>query len=93
MPQVDAGLIDQMIGAFDPDRSALIVMPTFEGKRGNPVLWSRRFFPDLRAIEGDVGARHLIGRYGEAVVEVPVEGRAALVDVDTPDCLVRIRLF
>jgi molybdenum cofactor cytidylyltransferase len=91
MPQVDAGLIDRLIGAFDPDRSALIVMPTFEGKRGNPVLWSRRFFPDLMAIEGDVGARHLIGRYGEAVVEVPVEGKAALVDVDTPEALVGVR--
>jgi molybdenum cofactor cytidylyltransferase len=91
MPQVDASLIDRLIGAFDPDRSALIVMPTFEGKRGNPVLWSRRFFPDLMAIEGDVGARHLIGRYGEAVVEVPVEGRAALVDVDTPEALIGIK--
>jgi molybdenum cofactor cytidylyltransferase len=91
MPQVDASLIDRLIAAFDPDRSALIVMPTFEGKRGNPVLWSRRFFPDLMAIEGDVGARHLIGRYGEAVVEVPVEGRAALVDVDTPEALIGIK--
>ena len=63
MPQVDAGLIDRLIAAFDPERGALVVVPTFEGKRGNPVLWSRRFFPDLMAIEGDVGARHLIGRY------------------------------
>jgi len=87
MPQVDARLIDRLIGAFDPDRGALVVVPTFEGKRGNPVLWSRRFFPDLMAIEGDVGARHLIGRYGEAVAEVPVDGKAALVDVDTPEAL------
>jgi molybdenum cofactor cytidylyltransferase len=85
MPQVDAGLIDRLVAAFDPERGALVVMPTFEGKRGNPVLWSRRFFPDLVAIEGDVGARHLIGRYGEAVVEVPLAGKAALVDVDTPE--------
>ncbi len=67
------------------------MVPTFEGKRGNPVLWSRRFFPDLMAIEGDVGARHLIGRYGEAVVEVPVEGKAAFVDVDTPEALIGIK--
>ena len=91
MPQVDAGLIDRLIAAFDPDQGALVVMPTFEGKRGNPVLWSRRFFPDLMAIEGDVGARHLIGRYSEAVVEVPLEGKAALVDVDTPEALVGVR--
>jgi molybdenum cofactor cytidylyltransferase len=39
------------------------------------------------AVEGDVGARHLIGRYGEAVVEVPVSGAAALTDIDTPQAL------
>ena len=87
MPQVDAALIDRLIAAFDPEKGALVVMPTIDGKRGNPVLWSRRFFPDLMAIEGDVGARHLIGRYSEAVVEVPVSGKAALIDVDTPEAL------
>jgi molybdenum cofactor cytidylyltransferase len=87
MPQVDAALIDQLIAAFDPEKGALAVVPVFDGRRGNPVLWSRRFFPDLTAIEGDVGARHLIGRYNVAVVEVPVTGKAALVDVDTPEAL------
>jgi molybdenum cofactor cytidylyltransferase len=87
MPQVDAGLINRLIAAFDPEKGALAVVPTFEGKRGNPVLWARRFFPDLKAIDGDVGARNLIARYGEAVVEVPVIGKAALVDVDTPEAL------
>jgi molybdenum cofactor cytidylyltransferase len=87
MPRVDATLMNRLIAAFDPDRGALVVVPTFEGKRGNPVLWSRRFFPDLMAIEGDVGARHLIGRYSEAVAEVPVVGKATLVDVDTPEAL------
>jgi molybdenum cofactor cytidylyltransferase len=91
MPQIDAALIDRLIGAFDPDRGALVVVPTFEGKRGNPVLWSRRFFPDLMAVEGDVGARHLIKHFGEAVVEVPVAGKAALVDVDTPEALIGVR--
>ena len=86
MPQVDAALIDRLIAAFDPEKGALAVVPTIDGHRGNPVLWSRRFFPDLTAIEGDVGARHLIGRYGEAVAEIPV-GKAALVDVDTPEAL------
>jgi molybdenum cofactor cytidylyltransferase len=41
----------------------------------------------LARLDGDVGARHLIGSYPEAVVEVPVTGRAAFVDVDTPDAL------
>jgi molybdenum cofactor cytidylyltransferase len=87
MPQVDAALIDQLIAAFDPEKGALAVVPVFDGKRGNPVLWSRRFFPELTTIEGDVGARHLIGRYNEAVVEVPVAGKGALTDIDTPEAL------
>jgi molybdenum cofactor cytidylyltransferase len=91
MPQVDAAMIDRLIGALDPDKGALIAVPTIDGKRGNPVVWSRRFFPDLMAVEGDVGARHLIGRYSEAVVEVPLSGTAALTDVDTPEALEAVR--
>ncbi len=91
MPQVDAALIDSLIAAFDPEQGALVVVPTIAGKRGNPVLWSRRFFPDLVAVEGDVGARHLIGAYSEAVAEVPVTGQAALVDVDTPEALLAVK--
>jgi molybdenum cofactor cytidylyltransferase len=87
MPQVTSALIDRLIAAFDPERNALVVLPTFSGKRGNPVLWSRRFFPDLMALEGDVGARHLIGAYQEVVAEVPVEDAAVMVDIDTPDAL------
>ncbi|HEX9323664.1 MAG TPA: molybdopterin-binding/glycosyltransferase family 2 protein [Xanthobacteraceae bacterium] len=87
MPQVTSALIDRLIAAYDPEQNALVVLPTFAGKRGNPVLWSRRLFPDLMALEGDVGARHLIGAYQEVVTEVPVENAAAMVDIDTPDGL------
>jgi molybdenum cofactor cytidylyltransferase len=55
------------------------------------VVWSRRFFPDLMAVEGDVGARHLIDRYPEAVAEVPLSDKAALVDVDTPEALASLK--
>jgi molybdenum cofactor cytidylyltransferase len=91
MPQIDAALIDKLTGAIDPDKGALIVVPTIDGKRGNPVVWSRRFFPDLMMVEGDIGARHLIGRYAEAVAEVPVEGAAVLTDVDTPEALEAVK--
>src|SRR4051794_8837910 len=91
MPQVSAKLIDRLIAAFDPERGALVVIPTIAGKRGNPVLWSRRFFPDLAAVEGDVGARHLIGNYAEAVGEVPLDDAGALTDVDTPEALIALR--
>ena len=91
MPQVTASLIDRMLDAFDPARGALVVVPTTDGKRGNPVVWSRRFFPDLMMLEGDVGARHLIATYADAVAEVPVDDSAALTDVDTPDALLAVK--
>jgi molybdenum cofactor cytidylyltransferase len=91
MPQVRASLIDQLTAAFDPERGALVVVPSIEGKRGNPVVWSRRFFPELMALEGDIGARHLIARYPEAVVEVSVTDHAALIDVDTPEALIAVK--
>jgi molybdenum cofactor cytidylyltransferase len=91
MPQVDAALIDRLIAAFDPEKGALVAVPTIDGKRGNPVMWSRRFFGDLAKLDGDVGARHLIANYPEAVVEVPVTGRGALIDVDTPDALSAVK--
>jgi len=87
MPLIDAHLIDHLIEAFAPDRGNLIVVPTADGRRGNPVLWSRRFFNELMTLEGDIGARHLIARHGEAVAEVPVEGDGAFLDIDTPQAL------
>jgi molybdenum cofactor cytidylyltransferase len=91
MPQVKAPLIDQLAAAFDPEKGALVVVPTVDGKRGNPVVWSRRFFHELMSLEGDVGARHVIGRYPEAVAEVAVTDKAAFVDIDTPDALEKVK--
>ena len=82
-----AHLIDRLIEAFAPDRGNLIAVPVSEDRRGNPVLWSRRFFNELMTLDGDIGARHLIARHGEAVAEVPVEGHGAFLDIDTPQAL------
>jgi molybdenum cofactor cytidylyltransferase len=87
MPRVSSGLIDRLIDAYEPERGALIVVPTFQGKRGNPVLWPRRLFAELMAVEGDVGAKHLIGQHGEGVTEVAVDDAAIFFDIDTPAAL------
>jgi molybdenum cofactor cytidylyltransferase len=84
MPLVDKGLIDRLIDAFDPERGALIAVPVADGRRGNPVLWSRRLFNELMTLQGDIGARHLIAQHQEAVAEVAVSGKSAFLDVDTP---------
>ena len=87
MPLVSAGLLDRLIAAYNPTEGRAIVVPTRDGKRGNPVLWDRRFFAEMRQVAGDVGARHLIGDYAELVAEVETEDSAVLTDIDTPDAL------
>jgi molybdenum cofactor cytidylyltransferase len=87
MPLISTHLIDRLIEAFAPDRGNLIAVPVSDNRRGNPVLWSRRFFAELMALDGDIGARHLIAKHGAAVTEVPVEGFGAFLDIDTPQAL------
>jgi molybdenum cofactor cytidylyltransferase len=86
MPDVTAEVIDRLIAAYQSEEGARIVVPTSLGKRGNPVLWSRAFFEALKDIQGDVGARHLIGENPDAVVEVEI-GPAAALDLDTPEAM------
>lgn len=87
MPNVSPKLIDKLALAIKPDNGALIAVPTRDGKRGNPVVWSRRFFAELAKLEGDTGARHLIGQYQEAVIEVPADDDAIFLDIDTREAL------
>ena len=86
MPGVTAETLDRLIAAFQARQGPTIVLPTVGGKRGNPVLWSRDFFPELATISGDTGARHLLGAHEEAIERVEI-GAAAGLDVDTPEAL------
>ena len=87
MPDVTAAHIDRLIAAFDPAAGRAICVPTFKGKRGNPVLWDRRFFQEMASVSGDVGARHLIGDHESAVHEVAMPDSGVLRDLDTPEAL------
>lgn len=87
MPRVKAAHIDKLIAAFNPLEGRAICVPTFNGKRGNPVLWGAQFFEEIQEVAGDVGARHLIGAHSELVAEVPIDDDGVLIDVDTPEAL------
>jgi molybdenum cofactor cytidylyltransferase len=87
MPLVSAAMLDRLMAAFDPEEGRAIVMPTFRGKQGNPMLWSREFLPEMLAITGDVGARHLAGKYADRCVEVEMADDAVLRDFDTTEAL------
>ncbi len=87
MPRIRSTDIDRLIAAFNPLEGRSICVPSVHGKRGNPVLFSIDYLEEMRGIEGDVGARHLIGAHAEQVVEVEMDDDAALIDVDTKEAL------
>jgi molybdenum cofactor cytidylyltransferase len=84
MPAVSPGAIAKLIAAFNPAEGRAIIAPTFQGKRGNPVLFARGFMDEMRQAEGDTGARALLSAHTDAVYEVEMDDAAVLADADTP---------
>ncbi|MFQ5534100.1 MAG: NTP transferase domain-containing protein [Sphingomonadales bacterium] len=91
MPYIRPEHIDKLIAAFDPAEGRAICVPTFRGKHGNPVLWSTGFFPAMKELIGDVGARHLIGENSDLLCEVAIDEPAIFTDIDTPQALSAVR--
>jgi molybdenum cofactor cytidylyltransferase len=62
-----------------------IIIPTYGGKRGNPVLISRNLFGQLVLINSDAGARQLFKAFPDRILEIEVGPRRACLDIDTWD--------
>ncbi len=91
MPHVTAEHTTRLVETFEAQDEPAICVPTHDGKRGNPSLWHRDFFAEMREVGGDAGARHLMGEHPESVVEVAMPDPGILLDIDTPDSLVAAR--
>jgi molybdenum cofactor cytidylyltransferase len=87
MPFVLPADIRRLIAAFSPADGRSICVPVFGGKRGNPVLWGRQHLAAMAELQGDEGARSLLKRFADEVVEVSMPSDAVLKDLDTPDAL------
>lgn len=91
MPLVGSALIDQLIGAYEADPSALAVVPRYRGRRGNPTLLAAELFDELRGVEGDTGARTVLERYRERTRWLDVDDAAVVSDADTPEAYEEMR--
>jgi CTP:molybdopterin cytidylyltransferase MocA len=88
-PFVGAEAVERLVAAFA--EGAKVTVATYGGKRRNPVLFSREVWPLLEAeLAGDEGARSVLRRHPELVVEVPCDGVGDPVDVDTREDLRRL---
>ncbi len=89
MPGITAGMVRRLIAAFDPVEGRVICVPTLGGRRGNPVLFARRFVPEMMDVDGDVGARPVLAAHAHEITEVPMDdmdcAEAVHWDVDTPE--------
>lgn len=89
-PAVKSDVI-QLLVQSHRETLAPIAMPTYEGRRGNPILFDRETFAELQTIAGDVGGRVLFSKYQERILRVPVTDSGILQDIDTPEDYERLR--
>ena len=88
-PFIGAEAVERLVASFA--EGAKVAVATYGGKRRNPVLFSREVWPLLEAeLAGDEGARSVLRRHPELVVEVPCEGVGDPADVDTREDLRRL---
>lgn len=82
-PFVQPGTIDQLIRVYR-EQKPQIVIPVYQGFRGNPVLLDRSVFPELLGLAGDIGCRAVFGSHTENILKAPVDDIGVLLDIDTP---------
>ena len=87
-PLTDRTTIEAMITQLAPNR---IVLPTFEGRRGHPVLFSSEVLQEILALPSSEGANIVVRKHPDRIVEVPVNAPGILVDVDTPEQFEKLR--
>ena len=89
MPEIEIPVIHALLAAFTgPDA---ICVPVHRGRRGNPVLWGRNYFAEMMALIGDAGAKPLMARHANRLIEVEGATDSIFEDVDSPADLERLK--
>jgi molybdenum cofactor cytidylyltransferase len=80
-PLISSEVVAALIEAFDRSPSS-IVLPTWNGRRGHPLIFPSRLYEELVAASDDVGARAVVWAHKGDVVEVPVSEEGVVLDID-----------
>ncbi len=81
-PLIKTKTVNTLIRKFVQSKKG-IVLPSFEGQRGNPVIFHKRYLNELLKLRGDTGGRSIVKRYPEDTLVVPVRSKGVIKDVDT----------
>ena len=87
-PLVESSLIDQLVECFSQGGHP-IVIPSFQRRRGHPVLFARELFPELLAANPDEGAVAVVRRHRRRIHHLEWKSDEILADVDTPQAYQR----
>jgi molybdenum cofactor cytidylyltransferase len=60
-------------------------VPRYRGRRGHPVIFSSRLFPELLRAPLAVGAKSVVNAHQDETLEIETEDRGVIVDIDTPE--------
>ena len=85
-PLVSAELVAQLIEEFDSSGKP-IVLPTYRGRRGHPVIFRASLYEELLAASPDVGARQVVWAHQTEVLEVPTEEEGVVLNLNDPETL------
>lgn len=88
-PTVTVHTIETIVGMCAPGK---IVLPTYQGRRGHPVLFSREILDEILEVPVTAGANVVVRRDPTRVVEVTVEDPGVTLDIDTPEDYSRLNL-
>jgi molybdenum cofactor cytidylyltransferase len=83
-PLVNSQTINRLIEEFyNHDKG--IAVPTYQGRRGHPIIFAIKYKKQLLKLRGDVGGRKVIKDYPDDVLEVAVDSESVIADFDTTD--------
>lgn len=83
-PLVSSALIAELIAEFDKDPTRIII-PTYRGTRGHPVIFPSRLYSELLAAPLEVGARAVVWAHAKEIVEVPTDEEGVVLNLNDPD--------
>ncbi|MCZ6628633.1 MAG: nucleotidyltransferase family protein [SAR324 cluster bacterium] len=86
LPLVESAELDRLMAEFASHPHKSIAVPTYQGRRGNPVLFSLRHREEILNVRGAVGGcKSVVRKYPQEVLEVAMPSDGILRDVDTLD--------
>jgi CTP:molybdopterin cytidylyltransferase MocA len=87
-PLISAALVTALIQAFDASGKP-IVLPTYKGKRGHPVIFASSVFDELLNAAPEKGARAVVWAHAKEIMEVPTDEQGVILNLNDPDALRR----